>query len=562
MAKSWAQQTLESMTLEEKVGQVFLLSQFGFDEDCVEEMLKRIQRLNLGGIFPFHTDQKRLSEMITHYQCIAKIPLLVAADYEVGTAWTILDGFRFPRPMARGSSGDAESEYRIGEIIAKQGRSAGVTVTFSPLLDLNSHPDNPDVNIRAYGEETDRVAELAAALIRGIENNGMLACVKHFPGNGGTGMDQHIMAPILPFSKEEMESTYLEVYRRVFEQTQVGCVMVAHLEVPAYTTEINPRNGRLVPSSTSREVVTGLLREKLGFKGLIITDALNMGGITSHYTRAESVVKCLQAGCDCLLVFAGDCDDEVKAVLNAVRSGDLSMERLDDAVLHVLEAKERLGLHQTKGLPYSAEIRNKLFENEKNINLRDEVLQKGITLYRNRNNLLPLKDIRNKKVLVLSTFNPDSYIWQINKEFIPQKDITPELLRERGAIVEEIEIRNNLPNSMLYEILDKVAKADYTFFNFFIWPIWGVGTLIPNMCALRLFYYGLLVIDKPLIITAFGSPYVMNYCPNAPVYLCTFDETEAAQRAAVKAWFGEAKITGRSPVSLQGIFSVGDGIEL
>lgn len=559
---SWAQQTLERMTLEEKAGQVFILSQFSFDEKSVVNMLDQICRLKLGGIFQFHVNQNRLSEVIDTYQKSVDIPLLVAADYEVGTGWTIRDGFRMPRQMVRGCVGDEQAEYKIGEITGKQGRAAGVTVTFSPLLDLNSHPDNPDVNIRAYGEDVNRVVALAAAYIKGLEENGMLACVKHFPGNGGTGMDQHIMAPILPFSKEEMDSTYLEAYRRVFEETNVGCVMVAHLEVPAYTTEVNPRNGRIVPSSASREVVTGLLREKLGFKGLIITDALDMGGITSHYTKEEKVVKCLQAGCDCLLVFQSNCDNEVKAVLKAVQSGTLSQERLDDAVLHVLEAKERLGLHQTKGLPAPAEVRDDLYQNTKYMDFRADILQKGITLYRNRGNILPVGDITGKRVLVLNTFNPDSNTWQANKDFTLPTDITPQLLKERGAIVEEIEIRDNMPNSVLYEILDKVAKADYTFYNFFVWPIWGVGTLIPNKCALRLFYYGMLVIDKPIVITSFGSPYVMQYCPNAPVYLCTFEETEAAQRAAVKAWFGEAKITGRSPVSLKDIFSVGDGIEI
>lgn len=452
--KSWAQQTFEKMTLEEKAGQVFILSQFSFDEKTTEDMLERIHKLKLGGIFQFHVNQSRLSEVIDTYQKAADIPLLVAADYEVGTGWTVRDGFRMPRQMVRGSAGDVQAEHKIGEITAKQGRSAGVTVTFSPLLDLNSHPDNPDVNIRAYGEDVNRVAALATAYIKGLEENGMLACVKHFPGNGGTGMDQHIMAPILPFSKEEMESTYLEAYRRVFEETNVGCVMVAHLEVPAFTTEKNPRNGRLVPSSASREVVTGLLREKLGFKGLIITDALNMGGITSHYTQEESVVKCLQASCDCLLVFQYSCENEINAVLKAVQSGSLSQERLDDAVLHVLQAKERLGLHHTKGLPAPAELRNALYENAKYTNFRAEILQKGITLYRNRGNILPVSDIRRKKVLVLNTFNPDSVTWQAYRDFALPVDITPQLLEERGADVEEIEVKDNMPYSDLYRVFD------------------------------------------------------------------------------------------------------------
>lgn len=565
MNNNWTNELLSRMSLEEKVGQLLMV--FFYDIDSVkshDRIISEVQKYNLGGVFHSSLTKESLISFSSNIQKSVKIPVLIAGDYECGPGWVVDGALRVSRPMTRGNAGNTELEYNIGKVIAKQGRAIGSTVTFSPVIDLNTNRMNPDVNIRAYGEDVDTVCRLAVPYIKGIQENGMLACVKHFPGNGATDMDQHICTAIINCSREEMYDNYLEAYKRTFKEADPAFVMVAHLEVPSLTTEINPKNGRIVPSSVSKEIVTDILKKELGFKGVAISDALNMGGITTHYSRQEVAVKSILAGIDMLLVFnPEDFHLEYNAILNAAKEGIIPMERIDDAVTNILNAKVKAGLHVDRGLPFRDDVINDLFTPGKYDKLSIDAVSSGITLLRNKNNILPIKDIKGKKVVVLSTFNPDEETYKVqNQELTIMRDKTPELLRKRGAEVQEYTIPLHMTIGEIYSIISKAKEADYVFFNFFIAPSWGIGTLIPNKSSLRFFMFGLLNIETPVIITAFGDPYVMYYCPNAGVYMCTYDETPPAQEAAVKAWLGEEKVTGKTPVGLKGFFSRGDGIRI
>jgi len=565
MNNNWTNEALSRMSLEEKVGQLLMV--FFHDIDSVKShnrIINEVQKYNLGGVFHSSLTKESLISFSANVQKSSKIPVLIAGDYECGPGWVVDGALRVSRPMTRGNAGNTDLEYSIGKVIAKQGRAIGSTVTFSPVIDLNTNRMNPDVNIRAYGEDVDTVCKLAVPYIKGIQENGMLACVKHFPGNGATDMDQHICTAIINCSREEMYENYLEAYKRTFMEADPAFVMVAHLEVPSLTTEINPKNGRIVPSSVSKEIVTDILKKELGFNGVAISDALNMGGITTHYSRQEVAVKSILAGIDMLLVFnPEDFHLEYNAILNAAKEGIIPIERIDNAVTNILNAKVKAGLHVDSGLPLGDDVINDLFTPSKYNKLSIDAISSGITLLRNKNNILPIKDIKGKKVVVLSTFNPDeeTYIVQ-NQELIIMRDKTPELLRQRGAEVHEYTIPLHMTIGDIYGIIGKAKEADYVFFNFFIAPSWGIGTLIPNKSSLRFFMFGLLNIETPVIITAFGDPYVMYYCPNAGVYMCTYDETSPAQEAAVKAWLGEEKVTGKTPVGLDGFFARGDGISI
>jgi beta-glucosidase-like glycosyl hydrolase len=565
MSKEWINETLAKMSLEEKVGQLLMV--FFPDisiPNCHTKIVDEVLKYNLGGVFHSSLAKENLVSFSDYVQKAANVPVLIAGDYECGPGWVVDGGLRVPRPMTRGNAGNTELEYNIGKLIAKQGRAIGASVTFSPVIDLNTDRMNPDVNIRAYGEDVDTVCKLAVPYIKGIQENGMLACVKHFPGNGATDMDQHICTAIIDCSREEMYENFLESYKRAFKEADPAFVMVAHLEVPSLATEINPKNGRIVPSSVSKEIVTDILKEELGFKGVAISDALNMGGITTHYSRQEVAVKSILAGIDMLLVFnAADFNLEYDAILSAAKEGIIPIERIDDAVANILNAKIKAGLNKTGGLPFEKNKVEELFTPGKYDQLSIEAISRGITVLRNKDNILPIKDIKGKKVIVLSTFNPDEETLTIQgQQLIVMRDKTPELLRQRGAEVLECNIPLHMTIGDIYEIIGKAREVDYVFFNFFIAPSWGIGTLIPNKSSLRFFMFGLLNIDTPTIITAFGDPYVMYYCPNAKVYMCTYDETLPAQQAAVKAWLGEEKVTGRTPVRLKGIFERGDGIDL
>lgn len=561
-SKDWVGSVLNQMTIEEKVGHLLMVAFFNMGEDAVPGIIHKINEYHLGGIFHFGNTIAGLSSALIKIQDAVKRPVLVGTDFEIGPGWVISDAPVTPRPMVRGYTGDTESEYKIAGIIARMGKALGVHLTFSPVVDLNTNRANPDVNIRAYGEDIDTVCRLAVPHVKGLQDNGMLAGIKHFPGNGSTDMDQHISPAIISLSKQEMESTCLEVYRRVFKESDPACVMVGHLEVPSLVTEVNPNNGRPVPASLSSELLTGILRNELGYDGLAISDAMNMGGVSAHYNGGEAAVRAIKAGLDMLLLFNPDTFmGEYNAILNAAKSGEIPMERIDKAVGRVLTAKWKAGLSQVKTEALTAQELYEPFNPEIYDELFNAVQLKGITVLRNNGDLLPVKDICGKNVLVISTFNPDKDTLNVQNQLSQlMTDHTPELLRERGAVVDTVEMKLHMGYGEMDDVLAKCSQADYIFFNFFIIPTWAIGSLIPNKSALRLFMYGLLTMNKHLIITAFGDPYVMHYCQTAPVYLCTYDESKRAQEAAVRVWLGEVNVTGRSPISLPGIYKIGDGI--
>lgn len=559
---AWVQATLKTMSLEDKVGQVLMSAFFDSSASGREKVVAAVKHYRLGGYFHFSAPALELADTVDAVQAALPVPLLVAADYEIGPGWVVPGGIKTPRPMARGWAGTPEIETELGREIARQGRAVGTNVTFSPVVDLNTHPQNPDVNIRAYGEDAASVARLAAAHVKGLQSRGMLATVKHFPGNGATDQDQHINTAIIPLSRKQL-APWIQTYRKVFRSANPGCVMVAHLEVPALTSEINPRTGRPVPSSTSREVIQGLLRDELGYDGLAISDAMNMGGVLVAYSREEAAVKAIQAGLDMLLLFSPDSIGvEYNAILQAARSGAIPAARLDEAVRRVLEAKSRLGLHQTARHTAARKTIKALYSSDPVKELCDRIAAQAVTAIRNRGQVLPIRDIRGKNVLVINTFNPDrDTLANQGQGNLAQVDLTPDLLRQRGAVVEEIEMKLHMDGGAMWQVMDKAGKADYVFFNFFIIPTWAIGSLIPNKSALRLFMNGLLQNPRPLVITAFGDPYVMYQFPAAGNVVLTFDETPYAQEAAVRAWLGEAPVTGRSPVSLAGIYRRGDGLD-
>ena len=562
MNNKWVEEALNNMTVEERVGQLLMVCFFEMNEQVLPEILERMKKYHIGGYFHFHCPQETFVKCVETMQNESKIPLLVCGDHEVSIDYAVDEGITFPRPMARGHLCDEKTEYEIGKIIAQHGRALGINMTFSPVVDVNTNRLNPDVNIRAYSDDQEIVSKLAVQYIKGLQENGMLATAKHFPGNGGSEMDPHISTAYIPFSREEMEKVYLLPYKRAFEETDCGAIMVTHLEVPSLVKEINPKSGRPVPASLSKEVLLDLCRKEMGFRGLIVTDALNMGGITTHYTRQEASVKAIQAGVDMLLVFnPEDFEIDYEAILEAAKSGALPVKRLDDAVRNVLNAKAKLGIDKDRGMPASKEVRDEILKPGSHDSFCISIAEKAITVLRNNDNLLPVRDIKGKKVALLHAFSPENN-HLINQGQPPIKEIISEKMKEKGAEVETYEITSEMATGELKEIIEEAAKCDYIFINFFIIPSWGIGTMIPNRNALRLFMFSILAKHDKVVFTSFGDPYVMFYCPAAPVSMCTFGEDLLTQETAVKAWLGEIPIRGRMPVRLEAIYERGDGLDI
>ena len=559
---SWIKETMKSMTLEEKVGQVLMVGFWNLNADSYPDIRKKIKQYPVGGFFHFNAGQSFLAGCFRQLQDDAKVPLLVAADYELGVGWVVEEGVRFPRAMARGFHADEKLEYKIAESIALQGRSMGVNITFSPVVDVNTEPLCPDVNVRAYGDEPEVIARLAVPFIRGLQENGMLATAKHFPGNGGTIMDQHISSAVISHSKDEMKEIWLAPYRQCIKKADVSAVMVAHLEVPSLCRELHPETGRPVPASMSREIITDLLKGELGFQGLVITDAMNMGGVNSQYSRDQANVKTLQAGTDLILDFHPlDFEKDFEGLVKAVQSGILDEQRLDDAVQNVLAAKVRAGLHTNRGMPSSEEERKRFFQPGRYDSLSRTVSENAVTVLKNRKSILPIQSIKNKKVCVLNVFGPENRVLADQGQF-PMKEGVAHALKKRGAVVDVFEVTSEWSFGQVGEVVRKTAGYDYTFLNFFVVPNFAIGTLIPNISAVRLFFNGILTEAKNIVITAFGDPYLIQYCQAAPVYVCTFDDSVHSQEAAVKAWLGESPVRGRMPVTFPGFFKRGDGLDI
>lgn len=569
-----------AMDDDQKVGQLLMSCFFDFSPAAIDGIAAQVARFHLGGIFHFSCPPADLARSLERLQAEARFPLLVAADYEIGPGWVVEGSLRTPRPMVRGAGGREEDEYRLGQEIALQARTLGTNLNFSPVVDLNTNPLNPDVNIRAWGEDRDQVVRLAVPHVRGMQDHGLLATLKHFPGNGATDMDQHINAALIDTDQAAMEDQYLETYRRVFAQADPACVMVAHLEVPALTRELNPRTGRPVPASVSRELIEDRLRKDLGFEGLAISDAMNMGGVLVQYSRQEAAVKAIQAGLDMLLLFSpGDMEIEYQALRQAVADGRISQDRLNQAVGRVLTAKARLGLglsgtaqppaNSGTSIPPTPLPRPGTLAFEAVFNRPDleawcrNITRQGLCCLINRDHILPLQAVKGRKVLVLSSFNPDrDTLENQGQTSIIMEDITPRLLEARGAVVSQVEMKLHMDGGEMWRVMQAAREADLVFLNLFMIPTWAIGSMMPNKSTLRLFMNGLPMIPGTLVVTSFGDPYVVRQFPAVGAYLCTYDESAVAQELAVQAWLGEIPVHGRSPVSLPGIFGRGDGLDL
>jgi len=558
----WIEKTIQNMTLEEKVGQILMVAFFSLNKNNAKDISKQITKYHLGGHFQCNNDVKTLIYCNRILQENVKIPLLIGGDLEAGLGHSIWGGHVFPKQMCRAAGGTERTEYEVGKITALQGRACGLNITASPVLDVNTNKWCPDVNIRAYSDDVNMVLRLSQAYIKGVQENGMLAMAKHYPGNGSTDMDQHISPAILDVSRKDMYDIYLKPYKEAIKKTNLASVMVSHLEVPSLVKEKHPESKRPVPASVSRELITGIPKKEFGFQGLVVTDALNMGGINNQYTRSEATIKAIQAGVDMLLVFSPQDfhENEYPVLLNAVKKKIISETRLNDAVRNVLKAKARLGLQRNIELLSPAENK-KLFTLNKYYSISKQITDKAVTLYTNRKNILPLKKIRNKKIVVLNSFSPDPYVIK-QRNTRPGIEIVSQKLKKAGGKVKSFNIHAFLSNEEIEKIRNEIPKAEILFINFFHVPSYGIGTMIPNINILKFFYAGILSINKPVIISSFGDPFVNYFFPNAPVYICVYDNSLAAQETMFNAWTGKIHVNGKSPVSLKYIFKKGDGIKI
>lgn len=548
------EQTLARLTLRQKIGQLVFPRITGAYMPAAGPEFERtrdwIQKYGIGGIIVTIGPPLEMAAKLNALQSIGDIPLLVTADMERGPG-QILDagvimpygidnggGTRFPPIMALGATGDEKLAYELGRITAVEGRAAGVHVTFAPVVDVNNNPGNPIINTRSYGGDPALVSRMSVQHIRGLQEHGMMATAKHFPGHGDTGTDSHVDLPIISATRGRVDEIELPPYLAAIK-SGVEAIMTAHIAFPALT-------GDTVPATLNARILTGLLREELGFRGVVFTDAMDMGAIVKTYGRTHASVMALKAGADVLLQpYPQDVGAIIDAIEESVERGELTEARIDDAVRRVLQTKQRLGLNSQRMVDL-----NRLMETvakPEHLLIAQNVAERSITVPRDAQKLLPLpRTGRVLSIIYVDDFDPNA------------GRIFNNALRSALPNVRMARLTANSGLEDIRALATQIDSADLVVFSPFIRVSAGKGDLVmPGGIAGAI---NAIAASKPLVVTAFGNPYILEQLPNISTLVLAWGQTDVSQRAAARALLGEIPITGKLPIAIPPFHQIGEGI--
>ena len=578
--EKWATKTLHKLTTEEKVGQLFnvwVRAQFLNAESADYEQLRdEIRKYHVGGFtmtvpvdggLLVKSEPSEAALLLNRLQTDSPLPLIFAADFERGLTIRLHGPTPFPHAMAFGASGKAENAQNFGRITAEESRAIGIHWNFFPDADVNSNPANPIINTRSFGEDPQQVGDLVAAYIKGAHEGGMLVTAKHFPGHGDTDTDSHLGVARVNGDLTHLKSIELPPFQKAID-AGVDSIMVAHVSVPA----LEPDPNRVATISTL--VVTDLLKKQMKFHGIVITDALDMAGLTKLYEKniGRAAVEAFKAGNDILLIPA-DLDASYRAMLEAVKSGEISSARLDESVLKLLKLKASLGLYKARLVDIAA-ISTEVGKPQ-NMALGQQTADDAVTLVRDNNKTLPLQSVGTNKSALPYMTTEETHNRVVAVVF--SDDVRGDSGRTLGR-----QIRARVPDAnVLYvdprvaagmsdEVLKAVAEAQVVIAAVYVIPTAGkvasaqgglknsvsladaTGTLLNEV---------LLRSAEKTVVVAMGNPYLAGDFPAIQTYMCTFSNANVSEISAAKALFGEIPIRGRLPVSIPNVAQRGTGID-
>ena len=583
--RKWADKTLRKMSPEDKVGQLFAIwvrVQFLNDADPIFVQLRdNIRKYRIGSVVMsvpvdgpvlLKSQPEVAAELLNRLQRSSKLPLIVSADFERGVSMRLNGTTVFPHAMAFGATGKTENAEAFGRITALEARAIGVHWNFFPDADVNSNPANPIINTRSFGEDPHQVGDLVAAYIRGAHEGGMLVTAKHFPGHGDTAADSHLGLAQVTGDRARLDAVELPPFRRAIE-AGVDAVMVAHVTVPALDAEPNR------VATTSKSVVSGLLKEEMGFQGIVVTDALDMAGLTRLYAKdiGRAAVESFQAGND-MLIIPADLDASYRAVLQAVRSGEIDRLQLDQSVRKILELKASLGLNKAR-LADASRLSSQIAQPE-NLAAGQRMADEAITLVRDNGKVVPLQSLGNSLGTPEATL-PYQSLTEVSNRLVAVI-FSDDLRTDSGRMLER-QILARVPDArviyvdarsaagMKPAVVEAVGAAEQVIAALYVVPVAGkamraAGGGLTNTVAMDGATGSLLtaILERAAertVVLAMGNPYVVQDFPAIQNYVCAFSNASVSETAAVKAIFGEIPIGGRLPVTIPGIAARGQGIE-
>lgn len=556
-ARAWVEETLAGLSLRERVAQLVMVWMSGGYAPRDDEEFTRIESLvrddAIGGIVISLGTPLGYAARLNRLQASADVPLLVGADFESGAGFRVSGVFALPNmlempgatvlppAMALGAADDEDDAYSAGRITGIEARALGVHITFSPVLDVNNNPANPIINTRSFGEDPERVAALGAAFIRGAHEAGLLTTAKHFPGHGDTGTDSHVALPVIPGDRARLDTLELVPFRRAIAEG-VDAVMTAHVAAPGILGAGAP------PATLSPYFMTEMLRDDLGFDGVLFTDALDMAAIADHYGASEAAIRSLEAGSDVLLM-PREPLRAIAAVVGAVRSGRLTPERIDASARRVLELKARARLHE--GAEVDPEAIARLVGTRRHESFARGAAARSITLVRNEAGVVPLDRLESRAVRSVL-----SVTFAGTNDLAAGRTFNREL--GRGVRVRRARIGFDSQPGVYDSLLRRARSVDAVIFSAYVRP--GAArdsTDLPE--EVRGFFDRLDAAGRTSVLVSFGSPYLLTSVPDAETYLIAWGGADASQEAAALALLG-APISGRLPISLPPRHALGDGL--
>jgi beta-N-acetylhexosaminidase len=572
-ALKWADAELRRMTLDEKIGQLVSVGVnatfLNQGSEAYRELRRQVERNHIGGIILFRGAVYESTHLVNRMQQLARRPLLISADLEAGSGMRFDDTINFPWNMAVGATGNAEYARRQGEVTAREARAMGVQQIFAPVVDVNNNAQNPVINVRSYGEDPALVARMAAAFTEGAQGAGVIATAKHFPGHGDTAVDSHRGLPVIDVARTRLDALELVPFRAAIA-AGIGSVMIAHIGLPQIDpTTVSPlprteakrsgyadsevivENARL-PATLSPVVVGGILRRDLGFDGIIVTDALDMSGLTIYFTPGEAAVRAVLAGADMLLK-PSDTDAVIAGVREAVAAGRLTEKRIEESARRLLAAKYDLGLVKQRIAPLD-EI-DVVVSNDAATKLAQEIAEHAITLVRDDARLVPASNLATgARIFNLAITNGEDRLWVANA--------FAGALARGGRKVETAVLDERSTEKEVDKALASAKDSELIVVSMYGRVRTGQSNsgALPDagMRALK----KLIERKAPIVGISFGNPYLLQSFPDLKTYMVAYGDMPSLQRAAARALVGEIDITGKLPITLPSLYARGTGIQL
>jgi beta-N-acetylhexosaminidase len=540
--QAWVERTLATLTLRQRVAQLVFPWISGQSTSANpsehQRMLQWVSRDEVGGLIVSTGTPAALAGKLNAAQMRAGVPLLIVSDLETGPGMRLSPGgTRMPPAMAFGAADDTALAREAGRATGAEARAVGIHLTLGPVLDVNSNPANPIINVRSFGESPDRVARLGAAWLQGARETGLLSVGKHFPGHGDTNVDSHVGLPQISGDSARLARVELAAFAGALRAGMDG-VLVGHIAAVGIEGPGAP------PASLSPRII-GMLRGPMQFRGIVFTDALNMGGVTRRYSVTEASILALLAGADALLQPPGH-PAVIDGIVAAVESGRIPRARIDEAARRVLTAKAAAGLHRDARVDAAAVPA--AVGTEPHRALARRVAERALTLARDRNGAVPLR--AGARVL---------HVTYTDNGRGTAGGVLQRELSAGGVTTEHVRVGPATPAATFASLRARAAAADVVVASIAIAPFQyrslGIGGGLPG------FVEALAASGKPVVAVSLGSPYLLDAFPSVPAYLLAWDTGVAAETAAARALLGAIPITGRLPVSLPPHHRVGEGID-